>query len=179
MGQVARVTTGSGTLEDQMNALRQQMNEVLLVVDDHIEFGEPQNPNDPTSTTLAGATGVDAAHNGTISNVNGSWVEILLTAAGTSVVTCTHNLFLDPVYTVPVPGEPNCRWLPFGFIHDGTGGDATSGLSITPGFISGNTVTASAIDLSISVITDGTALTIDGNHPLRVTLFFIKGTQGA
>jgi hypothetical protein len=164
-----------------MDALRQQMNEVLLVLDDFIEFGEPGNPADPgfvSPALLAGDMSAAGMHNGTISNVNGSWVEILLIQVGTSVVTCTHNLFLDPQYIVPVAGEPNCRWIPFGSIHDGQGGDATSGLSITPGFITGNTVTATAIDLSISVITDGTALTIDQDHPLLVTLFFIKATRG-
>jgi hypothetical protein len=177
MGQVARVTTGSGNVESRLDAVRQQMNELLLVVDDFIEFGEPQNPNDPTSTTLAGATGVDASHNGTISNVNGSWVEVLLTATGIADTTFTHNLFLDPNYTVPVTGEPNCRWIHFAVMHDGTNKDGTSDITFSLKFM-GGTVTGSSIQLRTNLATVGTAVTIDGNHPVKICLFFTKATRG-
>ena len=51
MGRVERVTH-SGGAEPNTVAMSQQLDAVLRVVDGGIEFGEPQNPNDPTSTTL-------------------------------------------------------------------------------------------------------------------------------
>lgn len=193
MGQVPRVSLSGGT-EPDLVALSQQVNEILRVIDNRIEFGEPQDPAGPTTlrpdgsaASLAGAgfaTPTAGAHNGTTSNILGSWVEVVLPAVGTNVVRCYHNLFLDdnvtPQYTVPVSGEPNVRWLLFGCGHsDGdAAGDATSGLLVTPAFILGNAVTAKYIDLSISVATVGTALTISADYPVLACLFFTQASRG-
>jgi hypothetical protein len=179
MGQVARVMTGSGSIEDQMNALRQQMNEVLLVVDDHVEFGEPSNPEDPENSLGLRAGDMTAAgmHNGTVSNVQGSWVEIELTSAGITDAVCTHNLFMDPTYTVPVAGEPNCRWIHFALMHDGTAADGTSLFTVDINFI-GGTVDPEAITLRMNLVLAGTNITVDADHPVLVSLFFTKATRG-
>jgi hypothetical protein len=95
--------------------------EVTGVVDRNIEFGEPLDPNDPGSTTLAGGTGA-GAHNGTPGNIFGSWVELEVGGQGAELNTplvCRHNLFLDdPEYAVPVAGSPNVRWSVWGWQHD-------------------------------------------------------------
>ncbi len=198
MSRVHRVTTGGAVArrvsnfdqsdrEPRYNTLAnedeafdprdQQISEILRTVDDNIEFGEPQNPNDPTSTALAGVIGVAGAHNGTKSNISGSWVEIELQSAAISNVTCTHNLFLhDPDYVVPVTGQPNCRWFMFGVMHDGTATDGTTSLRVEISFI-GGTVTANAIDLQFSLIKAGNG-TIGSSNRVLVTLFFIRATRG-
>lgn len=176
--QVRRVLT-AGSDNPNLVAVAEQVDELLQIVDDKIEFGEPQNPHDPTDTSqLAGAMGAENAHNGTVSNIAGSWVEISLTATGLTTETCVHNLYLqDPDYVVPVTGEPNCRWLPFGLMHDGQGQDATSGLSLDITFL-GDTVAANSIQLRVNLSTIGTAVTVDGDHPALITLFFTRATRG-
>ena len=160
----------------------EQIGEILRVIDDQIEFGEPQNPNDPTNTQLAGAATTTSpevtGHNGTRSNILGSWVEIELTSAAITDVICTHNLFLhDPDYVVPVTGEPNCRWLNFGVMHDGTNGDGTSVWELDV-FFEGGAVTANAITLRFRLANVGTTYTIGANNQVLVTLFFIRATRG-
>jgi len=184
MGQVARVGGGIGDPESEMRALRQQINEILLVLDDHVEFGEPGNALDPEYTSpakLAGDMSVAGAHNGTVSNINGSWVEIALETYGLTEVTCTHNLYLNtPEYVVPVTGQPNCRWLFFGAMHDGTGADpviTTTRIGVDIAFL-GGTVTANSIDLRMNLRIEGSTLTVDETHPVLVTLFFTKATRG-
>jgi hypothetical protein len=156
---------------------------LLREVDGNMEFGEPSNPNDPTSTTLAGATGVDASHNGTPGNIAGSWVEVELESMGMSIITCTHNLYLhDPDYVVPVSGQPNCRWLPFGVIHAGTGKDTTVASSrvVVDVCFLGDTVAANSIQLRFNVTMMGDDITIaSGSNAVLVTLFFTKATRGA
>ena len=178
MGRVRRVLTAGRTNPHPL-AIAQQVDELLWVVDDKIEFGEPQNPNDPTDTSqLAGAMGAENAHNGTTSNIAGSWVEISLTGTGLTTETCIHNLYLqDPDYVVPVTGEPNCRWLLFGLMHDGQGQDGTSGLDLDITFL-GDTVAANSIQLRVDLSTVGTAVTVDGTHPALITLFFTRATRG-
>jgi len=181
MAKVSRVSLSGGSQPDLI-ALSQQVNEILRVLDDRVEFGEPQDPSNPTSTTLAGDFSAAGGHNGTPSNILGSWVEVTLESTGTSKIACYHNLFLDsstsPQYTVPVSGEPNCRWLFFGCGHDGTGGDATSGLIVCPTFVLGDTVAPDYIELRFSVSTVGTALTVDATHPVLACLFFTQASRG-
>ena len=184
MAKVPRVSLSGGNQPDLI-ALSQQVNKILQIIDNRIEFGEPQDPSDPTSTTLAGdgfETPAAGAHNGTTSNIFGSWVEVALEATGVNIVKCYHNLYLDsttsPQYTVPVSGEPNVRWLVFGYGHDGTGADATSGLLVTPAFVSGDTVAVDYIQLRISVSTVGTAVTVSADHPVIACLFFTQASQG-
>lgn len=177
MGQVRRVLS-AGSVSPNFFAVAEQVDEILRVVDDKIEFGEPQDPSDPTATGLAGAMGAAGAHNGTLSNIAGSWVEISLTATGLTTQTCIHNLYSDlSQYTVPVTGEPNCRWLLFGLMHDGQGQDGTSGLDLDIAFL-GDTVAANSIQLRVDLSTVGTAVTVDGTHPALITLFFTRATRG-
>ena len=175
MGQVPRVSTAGG-FEPNLQAIAQQLDHLLSIVDQRIEFGEPQDSSDPTSAVRAGST--STTHNGTLSNIAGSWVEIALTATGITNATCYHNLYqTNPQYTVPVTGEPNCRWQIHGIMHDGTNADATSTLSVDVFFV-GGAVNTDDISLRFVVATGGTALTIDGDHPVLVTLFFTQATRG-
>jgi len=147
----------------------QQSEEIQRVVDGDIEFGHPNDPEDITSTTPAGSTSL--AHNGNVQNIAGSWVEAKYTSAN-STFTCYHNLFPDPEYTLPVTGEPNVRWLVFGFSHDGNTIDAASTLSVD--FVEGDTVAANSIQLRLHAA--GTRV-VDATHPVTVTLFFIPAVR--
>lgn len=98
-----------------------QLGEAVYVLDDKLEFGDPLDPNNPQSTTLAGGTGA-GAHNGSPGNVWGSRVELEVGGAGAELntpITCHHNLYLnEPEYAVPVAGVPNVRWFVAGWQHD-------------------------------------------------------------
>jgi hypothetical protein len=137
--------------------------EVQRVVDSLIEFGNPQNPFDDQSSTLADG----ATHNGSLQNIHGSWVEVEVDTANSSV-TCTHNLNVP----IAVAGEPNVRWLVFGFEHDGNTADAASTLSVN--FETGDTITTDAIDLYFHV---GGTRVVDGDHKLKATLFFVPAVR--
>ena len=182
MGRVARVSHAGG-LEPDPVAVSEQVDNLLREVDGNMEFGEPSNPNDPTSTTLAGAAGQDASHNGTPGTIAGSWVEVELESMGMSKITCTHNLYLDdPSYTVPVSSQPNCRWLVFGVIHPGTLKDTTvpSSRVVVDVCFLGDTVAANSIQLRFNVTMMGDDITIaPGANAVLVTLFFTKATRGA
>lgn len=163
--------------EEFPDAAAEQINNIINVVETGIEFGDPQNPFDPSSASLAGATGA-GHHNGTTANISGSWVEVEITSAGIADVTFTHNLNIgDAQYTVPVAGEPNVRWLFANWMHDGTNQDGTTDLVGNVTF-QGGTVAVNAIDLRVNTTAVGTALTIDGDHPVRLCLFFTRATRG-
>jgi hypothetical protein len=102
-----------------------------------------------------------------------------VTAVGRSTITCTHNLYLaHPQYAVPVSGQPNVRWQVFGWMHDGTGADATTELMLNVWF-GGGTVSANAIALEVSVdVHAAAAPTIDADHPVLISLFFTRATRG-
>ena len=182
MAQVQRVAT-SGGLEPDPIAIGQQVDEVVRVVDSNIEFGEPQDPSNPTSAVRAGLVASATSHNGTTSNISGSWVETSLVITGVTIVTCYHNLYLNnDQYTVPVTGEPNCRWLHFGVMHDGDPGgaapaDASTRIGVDVAFVDG-AVNANDIQLRMNLRVEGTRPTIDATHPVLVTLFFTKATRG-
>ena len=177
MGAVRKVLS-AGAKEADVLVVAEQVDELLRVVDQEIEFGEPQDPTDPTATGLAGAMGAAGAHNGTLANIAGSFVETALTVTGLTTVTCSHNLYLEyPEYTVPVSGQPNCRWLMFGVMHDGTGQDATSRLAVDVAFM-GDTVNTDDIQLRFNLQLFGTAITVGSSNPVLVTLFFTRATRG-
>lgn len=99
-----------------------QVNEVLFELDGKVDFGEPLDPNDHDSVTLAGDMTAEPAHNGTRSNIWGSWVELEVETLD-DPITCHHNLYLEQpggYTTEPVAGEPNCRWFVVGWQHDGS-----------------------------------------------------------
>lgn len=175
--------SGRGGREPDTNSIVQQLNDITRALNENIGFGEPQDPEDPTSTNLAGGSdGAWAAgdHNGTLGNIDGSWVEIALEDTGATDITCTHNLYplLDNAqYLVPVTGEPNVRWLVFGVMHDGTGKDDSTRLRVSPSFV-GGTVAVNKIDLRFDLAVAGTTPTIGAGNPVQVTLFFTRATQG-
>lgn len=147
-------------------SLVDQIKRLTRVANGLVGFGHPQDPLDDDGTTLAGASAGN--HNGTTENIQGSWVELQVETLD-AATTCHHHLAV-PVVTA---GEPNVRWLVFGFQHDGTGASATSG---APGaqFESGDTVNEDNIQLRFYA----PGRTVDGDHPLHVTLFFIPAIRG-
>lgn len=181
MGKVLPIS-GRGGREPDLNFIAQQLDELTRAVNE-MSFGEPQDPEDPTSTNLAGgADGTWAAgdHNGTPGNIDGSWVEVGLQNTGVTDITCTHNLYglLDNAqYVIPVTGEPNVRWLVFGVMHDGTAKDASTRLGVDVSFV-GGTVAVNEIDLRFNLRAAGTTPTIGSSNPVQVTLFFTRATQG-
>jgi hypothetical protein len=175
--------SGRGGREPDQNAIVRQLDDVTRVVNEGVSFGEPQDPEDPTSTVLAGGidgTWIAGDHNGTLGNLEGSWVEVVLEDTGATDITCTHNLFAEldnAQYAVPVSGEPNCRWLTFGVMHDGTAKDASTRFHVSVSFV-GGTVAVHEIDLRFDLAVSGTTPTIDSTHPVLVSLFFVKASRG-
>lgn len=151
---------------EDSKSIAEHLNRVQRVVDGRLEFGSPQDPNDPASTARA----LGVAHNGTLLNMEGSWFEAVLTATGRSTVTCVHNL---DVATAQPATSPNVGWLEFAVIHDGTGADATSTFTVSKWY-QGGTRTANAIDLGFNLATGGTAPTVNADHPVVVRMFFVR-----
>ncbi len=96
----------TGELEDRVDQLER-------IVDRYVEFGHPNSPTSPTTSTLAGDNAALDSHNGLRDNILGSWVEVEVENLDTAV-TFNHNLNLD-VST----GEVNCRWFLCMLKHDG------------------------------------------------------------
>ncbi len=180
MGRVIPIHT-AGELNPDSSAVPEQLDELSRVLNEEVEFGDPQNPNDPTSTTLAGDFSA-GDHNGTLQNIAGSWVEIALEVTGLTIATCTHNLYTrNDQATVPVSGQPNCRWLVFGIMHDGTAADVgivSSRYGVDVAFMGGDTVNVNDIQLRFNLRLSGEAITVGSSNPVRVTLFFTKATRG-
>lgn len=150
-------------------SISEHLYRVQRVVDGLLEFGSPQDPTDPTSTTRADGV----SHNGTVLNMDGSWFEAVLTAAGRSSVTVTHNL---NVGTDNPTTSANVRWMVFGWQHNGTGGSGATRLDLAVWY-QGGTRTADAIDLVFDVTVTAGALTIDALNPVVVTLFVTRAVR--
>lgn len=184
MAKVVPIHTG-GSLEPDSLIVSEQLDKATDALDGGIEFGDPQDPNDPTSAIRAGEgfeTPTAGAHNGLAPNIDGSWVEVALTTTGLTKKKCYHNLYLgNDQATVPVTGEPNCRWLLFGIMHSGQGADAggveSSRYGVDVAFV-GDTVDVNYIELRFDLRLSGGAITVDGTYPVLVTLFFTKATRG-
>ncbi len=180
------ITTGRLAEKSDIFDLQAQQQRIVDEFNGRVSFGDPQNPKDPTSQTiLAGdySSAREDNRNGFIANMEGAWVEVSLTATITDK-TCTHNLYLgEPTYTsgttqaVPVSGEPNCRWMIMGIMHDGTNKDGTTTAGVDVVFM-GGTVSVNAISLRFIVRSGGTALTVGSSNPVQVSLFFIRATRG-
>ena len=91
-----------------------------------IGFGNPVDPNDETSVVLAGDMTATPAHNGTLDDIDGSWVELEIGPGQANglddPITCHHNLFTDSATAwaeEPVTGEPNVTWFVDRWEHDG------------------------------------------------------------
>jgi hypothetical protein len=148
-------------------ALVERVNELLREFNGRVSFGHPQDPNGDTSTTLAGGTGT-GAHNGTLANIEGSYVELKVTALDTNV-SCLHRLNLQ----IPSASQPNVRWLVCGWQHNGTG--VTDGTATVSASYEDGTVTAD--DCPLRFYAAG-GRTVDGDNPLGVTLFFWPAVRG-
>lgn len=140
---------------------------VQRVVDRFVEFGSPQDPTDPTSTTRA----LGVAHNGTLQNMDGSWFEAVLEAAGRTIVTCVHNL---NVATTQPATAPNVRWIPFGVMHNGTG-NVLATVDVEIAYL-GGARTADQIELVMNLVVGG-VLTVNAANPVVVSLFFVRAIR--
>jgi hypothetical protein len=139
--------------------------ELTLQEEGRISYGSPQNPEDLADTTLAGSAA--GAHAGTLENMEGSWVELDVETADWPT-TCYHNLNTP----VAVAGSPNVRWLVFGYQHDGNTADVASTVSCS--FEVGDIVAVNSIELRFYV---GGTRVVNKDHPLKVTLFFIRAIR--
>ena len=152
--------------EGDWPALVRLLTDIRRQVDGLISFGHPQDPQNEGGSTLAGST--STAHPGTLSNMDGSWVELDVTALDTPVA-CYHNLNIP----VSVSGEPNVRWLVWGWVHDGNSADVASAPAALFEEVT-NTVAANSIELSFYC---AGARVVDGDHPLKVTLWFMPAVR--
>ena len=141
---------------------------VQRVVDGSIEFGSPQDPNDPASLTLANGT----AHNGTLLNIQGSWVEVDVTALDTPVA-CRHNLEI-PFVVIGGISQPNVRWQLFGFQHSGNGVGVGSTISCNYETTDENSI--SEISFPLRFYATARVVGAAPDH-LRVTLFFTPAVR--
>ena len=173
---MSKVQIGRLHGEPTMESIQSQIDQLTTVINGKIDFGDPLNPFDPTSTALAGTT-----HNGTHGNISGSWVEVVLTGLPNNSKKCTHNLYLnDPDYIQPVAGQPNCRWLVMGVQHDGFGLVGAANANVDVSFVNYTTGLANVNDITLNFRVDAVfiSLPVSATHPIRVSLFFTKATLG-
>jgi hypothetical protein len=177
---VARVQQKIIDPRDPQSHVDQTMG-IIHELDGRVSFGDPQDPRDPQSRTIAdgsagftvgGAAAPELAHNGTIENIRGSWVEVNVTSVNVQVHTVTHNLDVAIIDST----TPNVRWLKFAVMHDGTGGVFGATRLWTDVNWLTQTVTPNAIDLTFAVLVGG-VITIDSDHPVVFTLFFTPATR--
>lgn len=148
-------------------SIEQRFREMAAAIH-HIGFGNPQDPNDIDSTTLAGSSAT--AHPGSLENIEGTWVEHTIGTSDANTVRVFHHNLDLPVLN----SQPNVRGILMGFSHDGNTADAASTVSV--GFTEGDTVAANSIELRVFV---GGTRVVDDTHPLTVSLFFIPATRHA
>lgn len=158
MGKVGLTTTDPKNPQQIADALTRLIEEF----DGRISFGNPQDPTDDASTDLAGST--DVLHPGTLINMEGAWVELDVDTLDSNV-TCYHHLNQP----VSVSGEPNVRWLEFGYLHSGVGTAEAIGCWYEDG-----TVTANSIQLRFG--SSGRTVAA-GANVLKATLFFIPAIR--
>ena len=159
-------------LPEQPQSIVEHLLRVSREVDGRVEFGSPQDPNNPASTTLANGV----IHNGTILNMKGAWVEVDVVALD-AVVDCAHNLDV-PVTLVGGVRQPNVRWLLFGYQHSGT--LAIAGSTISCNFELGDAGGAPGITTNsfpLRFYAAGTRTVGADPDDLRVTLFFVPAVR--
>lgn len=144
------------------------LSRVQRIVDGGIEVGNPNDPRDPSSTTLANGT----AHNGTLVNLLGAWFEIAVEAADTRF-DCVHNLNVQ-VIQVAAANQPNVRWPFVCFKHDGTGINAASTLSVNYDTRDAANITADSFPLRLYV---GGGRTVSAAHPVTITVFLTPAVR--
>lgn len=186
----------TGRLQDKvtLESLQSQLDQLTSTVNGQLGFGDPVHPTSPAipfgdvpagNIPLVGFE--DLAHNGTLDNIQGSWVEVQIEGPSypsltTSTHICYHNLYAnDPDYVVPVANQPNCRWLVAGAMHDGFGANPLAAFHVRVAYVAYTTglVTPTSISLQFGMTWQGPGpFPVDVFHPIRVTLFFIKATRG-
>lgn len=144
--------------------LARDVHAIKLALSQRLSFGEPQDPSDPDSSTLAGGAGV-SDHNGTLNHINGSWAQQSVTGFNVAT-TFTHNLDVPFVSS----STPNVIWFVSRLSHDGTGVGTDS--VITCNYDSRDTVDRNSIQLRLY----GQTRTLTG-HPVEATLFFMPVTR--
>jgi hypothetical protein len=154
---------------DKPDSIVKALSEATRVVNEWIEFGNPQNPYDDQSTTLAGA-GTPTTHNGEMQNIRGSWVEVEFDAAN-AAEAFNHNLGLDVISA----DEPNVRWLFTNFRHSGAGA-ATGCLSLEYDDAL-CAVSANSIDLVLRASPGGVRTIAAGANAVKCTVFFIPAVR--
>jgi hypothetical protein len=150
----------------------QQQEEITKVVDGEVSFGNPQDPNDIDSTTLAGQAPAAGNHPGTLENIEGSWVEMSIDTLDQEYLFY-HNLNV-PVTIDSAVNQPNVRALHFWYEHDGTGAVAASTISYNYETGDAGNITENAMPLRFYA---EATRTIDNTHPLKVSLFFIRAVR--
>lgn len=148
--------------DNTLNGLAERVLRLERILSGDVEFGAPQDPNDPASTALPDG----AVHNGTLTNMRGSWVEVELDDPAQRAIplTFTHNLNVQVVSAT----LPNVRWLLFGIQH-------TAALAVAESaavWYNGGTVARNSIELEVT-----TSATPSGGDPLKLTLFFVPGVR--
>jgi len=156
--------------EESVKGIWSAYKTLVKIFQRQVSFGHPNHPVDPGYTTpSAGST--DTAHNGLLDNIHGSWVEVEFTSNVIGKV-CWHNLDV-PVLDI---NTPNVRWQVFGVFHDRAGAApqaAPMGVSFHAG---AGVVTRNWIVLQLD--SPAASRTIDADHPVKVTLFFIPAVRG-
>ncbi len=179
-GSAANFGPQEGSSRDNM--VDEQLNEIINVVDDRIEFGDPQHPQEPENNLKVAAFAIlglqgEFLHNGTRSNIYGSWGEWPIPILGPTEINFTHNLYLDtPEYVLPVTGRPNVRFLHFGTFHNGAGSGPSTLLQVDIHWL-GGTVTANSIRLFIHARLQAGLLTVNSANRILITLFFTQATR--
>ncbi len=177
-----KVNTGRLPGKPTTESIQAQITRLTTVMNGQLEYGTTTAEQKPLIRFAGQPGGGTTFHNGTMINVQGSWVEALVTGiSSVEQVTCVHNLYLDdPNYTLPVSERPNCRWQHWGSRHDGTAADVTTvfGTHImyheyTTGLVLANEIT---LQFFIDPLA-GTAPTVDVLHPVIVSLFFTKAIK--
>ena len=156
-------------LPEQPQSIVEHLLRVSREVDGRMEFGSPQDPNNPSSTTLANGV----IHNGTILNMKGAWVEVDVVTLD-AVVNCVHNLDV-PVTLIGGVNQPNVRWLIFGYQHSGT--LAIAGSTISCNYELGDAASITTNSFPLRFYAAGTRTVGVDPDEIRVSLFFVPAVR--
>jgi hypothetical protein len=173
VGRVSTLNLDPKNPESMAKAIK----DLATAVDGGIEFGDHNRPLDPTSTDRAGDSSVSEQHNGSLINIQGSYVTVQVDTLtnGAQDITCNHNLYLDnPEYTL-ISGTVNVNWQVHRFTHNGTGLIPPIGLSVM--YNETKTIAVNSIELTFGVLFGAGSIDDILTNPLSVTLFFTKAVR--
>jgi hypothetical protein len=154
-------------------AISEAVSRLQTIVDNEIEFGNPLDPNDSSSTTAPGDTAGTPQHNGTLQNIRGSWVEVEFDGTGAAnYQDFHHNMGLPE----GAAGEPNVRWLCTNFRHSGAGAVGASTLSLEfDDSVAAPSNPTNTIRLVLRA--EGTRTIAAGANAVKVSVFFIPAVR--